>query len=110
MKNLLYIMAIGLLIMTSCTGVKTASKGLEDECFLELIGNPKDYIDGVQVTIDQKTTFNAEVIKGTAKRPKGKVYAISPGKHSIEVKYKNELIWAKQIFVSAQETKQIVLP
>ena len=64
----------------------------------------------LDVIIDDKTTFKAEVNKANAKRPKGSVYAISTGKHLVTIKYNNEIIYSKQIFVSAQETKQIILP
>ena len=110
MKKLIGIFAIGLFIITGCTGVKTVTKGLENDSYLELIGNPGKYSGGVDVTIDETTSFIAEVNKDGAKRPKGNVYAISTGRHSVTVKYKDQVIYSKQIFVSAQETKQIVLP
>ncbi len=109
MKNSVFIIAIGLLIITGCTGVRTVTKGLENQSFIEFIGNPGEYSGGVDVTIDETTTFKAEVNKANAKRPKGSVYAVSTGKHVVTVKYNNEVIYSKQIFVSAQETKQIVL-
>jgi hypothetical protein len=96
--------------MTSCTGVKTISKGLENEAYIEIIGKPSNYSGGVDVTIDENTSFNAQVNKGISKRPKGKVYAIPTGKHTITVKHNKKVIYSKQIFVSSQETKQIILP
>ncbi|MDK2978150.1 MAG: staphylococcal enterotoxin [Bacteroidales bacterium] len=110
MKNIIIILTIGLFIITGCTGVKTVTKGLEDQSYIELIGNPSNYSGGVDVTIDETTTFKAKVNKAGAKRPKGSVYAISTGKHVVTVKYNNETIFSKQIFVSTQETKQIILP
>lgn len=110
MKNITIIIVFGLSIITGCTGVKTATKGLENQSYIEFIGNPSNYSGGVDVTIDGTTTFKAEVNKVGAKRPKGTVYAISTGKHDVSVKYNNETIYSKQIFVSAQETKQIILP
>ncbi len=110
MKNIIIIIAIGLFIITGCTGVKTVTKGLENQSYIEIIGIPSNYSGGVDVTIDETTTFKAEVNKAGAKRPKGSVYAISTGKHVVSVKYNNEIIYSKQIFVSAQETKQIILP
>jgi hypothetical protein len=40
MKKTLSILAICLVLITSCTGVKTLSTGLENESFLEFNGNP----------------------------------------------------------------------
>ena len=110
MKKTLSILAICLVLITSCTGVKTLSTGLENESFLEFIGNPTSYLGGVNVVLDDKSSFVAEVGNDQSSRVKGKVYAIPTGKHIISVSYKNKLIVKKQIFGSAQETKKIVLP
>jgi len=108
MKNL--IIAISLILIAGCGGIKTSSSGLEKESFLELIGNPHDYSGGVQVSVDNKPTFNAEVFNDKADRVKGKVYAITTGQHVVSVTYKNNVIFNKQIFLSTQETKKILLP
>jgi hypothetical protein len=110
MKNIIYTIAIGLIFFTGCTGLKTTSTGLENEAFLEFIGTPSNYIGGVDVNIDDKNTFKGEVNKDHADRPKGKVYAISTGNHLITVSYNSKVIFKKQIFVSSQETKKIMLP
>lgn len=109
MKNILIILIIASSIIVSCTGVKSVSKGLENQAFIELIGNPDKYHSGVDVVLDDKT-FKAEVVEAGMKRPKGTIYAISTGKHVLKIKHNNKIIYSKQIFVSAQETKQIVLP
>ncbi|MDR2130186.1 MAG: hypothetical protein LBP56_03310 [Odoribacteraceae bacterium] len=93
-----------------CTGVKTLSTGLENEAFLEFVGNPNKYGNEVTVTIDDKNTFSASVKKQHSDRPKGTVYAIATGRHTVSVSYNDQIIYRKQIFVSAQETKKIVLP
>jgi hypothetical protein len=108
MRNLF--IAISLIILTSCGGIKTSSSGLEKESYLEFIGNPHQYAGGVEVSVDNKSTFIAEVFNAKTKRVKGKVYAISTGQHQVSVTYKNNVILKKQIFISTQETKKIVLP
>lgn len=110
MKKTFSIIAIGLVLLTGCTGVKTVSNGLENESFLEFIGKPSNYTGGVEVILDDKSNFNAEVNNDNTGRIKTKVYAISTGKHIISISYKNNVIVKKQIFVSAQETKKIKLP
>jgi len=108
MKNLF--IALSLIILTSCGGIKTSSSGLEKESYLEFIGNPHQYAGGVEVSVDNKSTFIAEVFNNKMNRIKGKVYAISTGQHEVSVTYKNNVILKKQIFISTQETKKIVLP
>ena len=110
MKKLLLVFAIGMLLLAGCHGLKTASGGLENEAFLEFLGDPANYKGGVDVTIDDKTTFTAEVFKDKRTRTKGQVYAISTGTHTVSVAYKGKTLVKKQIFVSAQESKKITLP
>ncbi|NVO11566.1 MAG: hypothetical protein HXX16_16505 [Bacteroidales bacterium] len=109
MKNIILYIAISMLFIASCTGVKTVATSLENEAYLEFIANPNNYKGGVDVNVDDKIHFNAEVNADHLDRPKGKVYAISTGTHTISVSYNNREIFKKQIFISAQETKKITL-
>ena len=110
MKKLIFVFVIGLLILTACTGVRTLSTGLENESFLEFVGDQDEYSGGVDVTIDDEITFKAEVNKDHADRPKGSVYKISTGVHLVTVSYGNNVIFRKQIFVASQETRKVILP
>ncbi len=110
MKKVILLALFGTILLSGCGGIKTLSSGLENESFLEFIGVPNDYSGGVDVTVDDVTNFKAEVHKDLARKVKGEVYAISTGTHKIAVSYKGKLLYQKQIFISAQETKKIVLP
>ena len=109
MKNILFAIVVGLAFLASCTGVKTSSRGLENEAFIQVIGNPDNFSGGVDVNIDNKVFFKAEVVAPNQETPKGKVYAISTGSHVISVSYNNKLLYQKNIFISNQETKRIEL-
>lgn len=108
MKKFIFFLAV--FSAVGCTGVKTTTAGLENEAFLIFLGNPTNYRSGIEVNIDDNTSFTAEVQKNHSDRPKGKVYAISTGAHVVSVVHNGEMIYQKRIFVSAQETKKIVLP
>lgn len=110
MKKIYSIIVLATLVLYSCGGIKTLSTGIDNEAFLEFIGKPNDYDGGLDVTVDEKTNFVAEVNKDKATKTKGRVYAISTGAHTISVSYKNKLLYKKQIFISSQETKKIILP
>lgn len=110
MKKAIFILVLSFLFLESCGGIKTASHGLESESFLEFIGNPSNYKGGVDVIIDDKTSFKAKVVKDKRNKVRGEVYAISTGTHLITVSYNNSVIFKKQIFITAQESKKIVLP
>ena len=109
MKKIFFILILSTII-TSCGGIKTLSSGLDNEAFLEFVGKPNDYDGGLEVTVDDKTNFVAEVNKNKSTKTKGLVYAISTGTHTVSVSYKNKLLYKKQIFISSQETKKIILP
>lgn len=120
MKKLIFLFAATVLILTSCKvgeGSLSTARGLENESFLEFVGTASKYKRGVEVNVDGKTTFTAKVhneSEGNSLSPKvdrfkGKVYAISTGTHTITVSYKETIIYRKQIFASAQETKKIIL-
>lgn len=108
MRKFIFLLAV--FTAVGCTGVKTTTSGLENEAFLVFLGNPQNYKSGVEVNIDENTSFSAEVQKNHSDRPKGKIYAISTGPHVVSVVHNSEIIYQKKIFISAQETKKIILP
>ena len=110
MNNLKYISVLILLILTSCGGTKTASRGLTNESYLEFIGKPSYYSEGVQVVVDENIPFVAKVYNDRVGRLRGEVYAISTGSHNLKVYFENKLIYNKQIFITTQESKKIILP
>lgn len=109
MNRIIGIIAIGLVVLASCTGIKSSSKGVDNQAYLEFVGNPKNYIGGVDVTINKQKTFVAEVNK-EQQPSKGSVYAINPGKLMVTVSYKGQLLYSQQIVISSQETRIIKLP
>lgn len=110
MKYLTILMVLGLMLTASCTGLKTTSRGLENESFLVFTGNELKYEEGVLVDVDGKRSFNAVVVKDGSSLPSNCVYAISTGTHVVTVTYRKKVIYKQQIFISAQETKKIALP
>jgi hypothetical protein len=113
MRNLFYYLVVGIFCLTtisSCHTYKTVSIGLENEAFLDFIGTPKKYKGGVDVSIDEKVNFKAIVNKERKDLLKGTVYSISTGTHTIKVSYNNQVLISKQLFISSQETKKLILP
>jgi hypothetical protein len=110
MRKIIFLLAAIIGLMTSCTGVKTSSSGVDNQAFINIVGKPGNYSGGVDVNVDDKTNFKAEVNKEYTDRPKGKVYAIGIGTHVVIVSYNGQVLYKQQIFVSSQETKKIVLP
>lgn len=106
----LFLICFITIFLTNCTtGSSTISKGIENKSFLEFVSSNTEYKDGVEVSVDE-TKFKAVVNKADEKPKSGTVYSITTGKHLITVIYKSKVIYSNQIFVSAQETKQIILP
>lgn len=107
MKNKIFIFSVILTLLSACSGIKTSSRGLENEAFLELIGDPIK-MGQVEVIIDNETPFLATVNKPNRK-VKGQVYAIKNGRSELIIRHKNNIIYKQTIFVSPQETKRIIL-
>jgi hypothetical protein len=109
MKRILTLLVI-ITAITGCAGLKTTASGLENQSYIKLIGNSNQYWGGVSLVIDDNEPINAKVTKDNASYPKGTVYAISTGKHVVKVISKDKIIYQKQIFISNQETRKIILP
>jgi hypothetical protein len=110
MNRLYLILAIGLMVLAGCTGIKTSSRGVDNQAYLEFIGDPKLYEGGVDVNLNDQKTFKAEVNKEQQVPAKGNVYSINPGNILVSVSYNGKLLYKQQIFLSAQETRIIKLP
>lgn len=109
-KLILFTSTILLIAFSSCGGTKTSSKGLENQSFIAVFGPTTTYGDGVDVNVDDKLNFKAEVTKYSPGKIASKVYAITPGKHVITVTHNGEVLYKQQVFLSNQETREIKLP
>lgn len=109
MKKILFFTILTTLLI-GCDITKTLSRGIENQAFLLIVGTPSKYPKGVEVVLDDKTIFNAEVQKNSAKVKHLRLYGISSGKHKVSISKNNNSIYEKIIFVSSQQTKKIVLP
>ena len=108
MKKILFFTILTALLI-GCGITKTVSKGIENQAFLLIVGTPSNYPNGVEVIIDDKTKFNAEVQKNRDKVKHLRLYGISTGKHKVSISKNNKSIYEKIIFVSSQQTKKIIL-
>ncbi|MEG2573249.1 MAG: hypothetical protein RSA44_01155, partial [Bacteroides sp.] len=94
----------------SCkVGRYTEEKGLPNQAYLLFVSN-HSYSNTVQVTIDNKISFDAKVLKEKKMTVKGNTYAIGTGRKKLKVVDKGKTIYEKEIFVTTQETKKIQLP
>ena len=108
MKKILFFTILTTLLI-GCGITKTVSKGIENQAFLLIVGTPSNYPNGVEVVIDDKTKFNAEVQKNRDKVKHLRLYGISAGKHKVSISKNSKSIYEKIIFVSSQQTKKIIL-
>lgn len=106
------IITLGILFifLASCGGIKTSSQGISNEAFIEFIGKKSEYLNGVEVTIDNNKSFTAEVKSPNYNGFRKKIYSLSHGTHDISISHKNKIILKQTIFISINETKKIILP
>lgn len=104
------IVAILSLLLTACKTPVAQQSGKEDIAFLLFI-SPNEYA-GKEITVilDNQQPFKAKVVKEKKSKRKGTQYGIKTGVRHIKVLSGDKILYQKKIFVSAQETKQIVLP
>lgn len=111
-RKLIFILGIFAIVlsMSSCKlGVYSQEGGKADQAYLIFVSS-NSYSDKVKVTIDNQTQFEAKVVKEKKSKIKGDVYAIATGRRRVKVEKDGAIIYNKDVFVSTQETKTIVLP
>lgn len=112
MKAKLTIALIVTAIMTLAGCAKypvSQSTGKEDMAYLLFVtgsGNDND----VTVTLDGEKVFTAKVVKQKNANRKGTSYGVATGRRKVKVQRDGKTLYDKEIFVSSQETKQIILP
>ena len=110
-----FALALSLSLVLLMTGCKVSypvaqQSGKEDVGYLLLIGNKEYAKKTVSVYLDNEPPFQVKVIKAKDSNRKGTAYTIATGRRSIKVEYNGQIIYSKELFVSTQETKQIILP
>lgn len=111
MKHKLFFIAFAALLFSCKANYPVAQQsGKEDIAYLLFISGKEYTGKTVTVDIDGKTQFNAKVVKTRKANRRGTQYGVSTGRKTITVTYDGKTLYNKQIFLSSQETKQILLP
>lgn len=114
MKNKLFAVCVLLaaLLLTSCR-VKypvAQESGQEDIAYLLFVSHDQYDDETVHVKLDN-TSFDANVIIERNAKRKGTAYSVAPGRRKITVTDRGgRVLYSKEIMLSTQETKQIMLP
>lgn len=111
MKQLKFLLFAVALLLVGCKANYPVAQqsGREDIAYLIFISN-KQYA-GKNVTVDvDGNSFDAKVVKAKKSNRRGTQYGVSTGRRTISVKCEGKTLYSKQLFLSAQETKQIILP
>lgn len=111
MKKVLLIVGVALLLFGCRAHYPVAQEsGLDDVAYLLFVSGSEYAGKKVDVTIDSDTPFEAKVVKLRKANRRGTQYGLSTGRHAIKVARDGNTIYEKDIFVSTQEVKQIILP
>lgn len=111
MKKLLILFAMPILLFSCKANFPVAQQsGKEDMAFLLFVSSKEYAGKNIQVTIDNAQPFTAKVVKQKKANRRGTQYGISTGSRNVKVVYEGTTIYQKNIFVSTQEVKQIILP
>lgn len=112
MKTRLFLILGLILLLSGCRSHYPVAQqsGKEDIAYLLFVSPNKYANQYVTVVLDDEKTFQAKVVKAKKSNRKGTAYAISTGRRGINVEYKGISIYKKELFISTQETKIIMLP
>ncbi len=112
-KAFFSIIAIAILMAGCKANYPVAQQsGKEDMAYLVFVGPSQTYKNGlklVQVDVDG-TKFDAKVVKPKTANRKGTQYGVATGRRNVTVKFNDQTIYQKQLFLSSPETKIINLP
>ena len=99
-------------LMTACGAVASTSGGLADEAYVVLSSTGTYAGSSVDLYLDNQDAIPVKVSRdGNMAVRKGLRVAVKPGKHRVVVRdRRGGLLFDRQIFVSTQNTKTIVLP
>lgn len=103
------------LLSTSCAKypIETSS-GKEDVAFLLFVSQEGEYAKkDVTVNIDGKTIFTVQPVKEKRgkEKLKGTQYKVATGRRKVVVQNQTgDIIYSRDIMLSSQDTKQILLP
>lgn len=86
--------------------------GKTDMAYLLFVGTNKSDYKGktVEVTVDDNAPFTANVVWQKRATRRGTQYGVATGTRSVKVTCNGKEVYNKKVFLSAQETKQIILP
>ena len=111
MKTFLMFLVVPILMLACKANYPVAQEsGKEDMAYLLFVSQKQYAGKDVQVSIDGNILFSARVVKAKKSNRRGMQYGIGTGRRKIKVTSQGENLYQKEIFVSTQEVKQIVLP
>lgn len=113
MKKIFLLCTVCLALVGCKTQFPVAQEtGKADMAYLLFVGtNKDDYRDKtVEVTIDDNAPFTANVVWQKRASRRGTQYGIGTGNCNLKVTCNGKVVYEKKVFLSAQETKQIILP
>ena len=113
-KRILFTLLIVASLLVGCKSSFPVAQqtGKEDMAYLVFVGPRQTYGNGsklVQVDVDG-TKFDAKVVKPKVANRKGTQYGVAPGRRNVSVTFNGQVVYQKQLFLSAQQTKIITLP
>lgn len=112
--NKLLVISVLCLVFVGCkTQFPVAQEtGKADMAYLLFVGTNKADYRGktIEVTVDDNAPFNADVVWQKRATRRGTQYGVATGTRSVKVTCGGKEVYNKKVFLSAQETKQIILP
>lgn len=110
MKRFLILLILPLLIGCKANYPVAQQSGKEDMAFLLFISSDLYAGKNVEVIIDDKAPFEAEVVKAKKSNRSGTQYGISTGAHSLKVIYNGETLYEKKYLHQLKKLNKLYYP
>lgn len=110
MKKYAILMLLAIAGLAGCRNTyQTLSAGKENESFVLVTSDNKEYRHNIAVVIDNGTPVMIEKVFKTKKQLQARPITTTPGKHTIKVMKGDRVLYEQFVLLGLQETKKIVL-
>lgn len=113
MRKLLFTVCLtAIVILCGCKANYPVAQesGKEDIAYLIFVSSSDSKNKNVNVSVDDKNTFQAKTVKSRKSNRRGTQYSVQTGKRKVKVTFEGQTLYDKYVFLSPQETKVITLP
>lgn len=111
MKTQWLLFFVSLVLMSSCTTVRSTSSGIDNVAHIVLVSNHVEaYPSPLDISIGESLQFKAPVIDDRKRIPHDAIVSFPAGQYTVIVKQGDRVLYNQVIRLDIQQTRRIQLP